>query len=886
MDIVEELKKDGLLLKTIPKKDQTTDICKIAIKQNPLALQFASRKCIDSTICLSAVKENGRVFRFIPKQIITEQMCILAIESEPELLNNIPEKFRTPQICIKALEKKVNVLSYVSQEQRYTLFNDKTEFALIERIVTYNPNWLIYMPNRSDVRKLCIDLMEKNFSIAQYMPQLVKESPSILNYQKRKGRIVYIDKYYNKDENTFCINIKVLYSNFIHESNENYLVAAKFYTFEEFYNFLDGKLDDAELREFDFDGIDLKKYNIVGAVINSSILSLQGLYNGDYYDTIKQNKENNENICVMKNELVLNKVIAYTKPVDDDGYAKIDYEQVPFFYVSDIHITHKVCKRFRDKGTKEEIRSYIKYLARKMVASIGTIPYGSYLLIAGDTSSRFEFLTIFYNELVLLWNPDKIIVIMGNHELWDPYIDMDENIEIYRRYFESIGIIFLQNALLYINNRMKSKIEEEQLLKLEIEDIREIVSHSSVTILGGIGFSGLNEKFNASNIKYGKSFDELSRKDALQKDITEAKRFNIIYTKILKAIPKNKVIVLTHAKKEDWNTDTHNKNWIYLNGHDHQNIFEISSEKTVYSDNQIGYRAKNIGLKYFYCDNCYDIFNYYQDGIYKITKEQYIEFSRGKMIQMSFKRDEGIIYMLKKHDSYMFLIYCEFNKRSRDKKLYLMNGGKLIGLRLNMLEDLTYYYDNMDKYIENVHQLLNRYTKGQTDLSSFVKKLGGSGKIHGCIVDIEKPNEWEGFSYCHLFINPTDGTVTPYYANDIKSRIIYKDFKTLLQDQDKCKLLLDNYLQIEKEIKTELPLVHYTGELKAWENENIKYLYDEGSYLYKISQIIKSLQYCTEKNIIRLWKEDLLNYDFVRRIINTNQIEELTDDRLIIDDAL
>lgn len=884
MDIAEELKKDGLLLKTVPKKDQTTDICKIAIKQNPLALQFASRKCIDSTICLSAVENDGRAFRFVPKQIITQQMCILAIESEPELLNNIPEKFRTSQICIKAIEKKVSVLSYVSQEQRYTLFNNQTELALIKRIVTYNQNWLIYMPNRSDVRKLCIDLMEKDFSLAQYMPNLVKESLSILNYQKRKGRVVYIDKYYNKDENTFCVNIKVLYSSCIRESNENYLVVAKFYTFDEFYNFLDGKLDDAELREYDFVEIDLKKYNIVGAVINSAVLSLQGLYNGNYYDAIKQKKENNENIGVIKNELALNKVLSYTKPVDEDGHAKIDYEQVPFFYVSDIHITHKVYNRFVDKGTKEEIRSYIKFLARKMVSSVGTIPYGSYLLIAGDTSSKFEFLTIFYNELVLLWNPDKIIVIMGNHELWDPYIDMDKNIEIYRRFFESIGIVFLQNALLYSNARMKSKIEEEQLLKLEIEDIREKVSHSSVAILGGIGFSGLNEKFNASNIKFGKSFDELSRKDALQKDITEAKRFNAIYTKILKAIPKNKVIVLTHAKKEDWNAVTHNKNWIYLNGHDHQNSFEISSEKTVYSDNQIGYRAKKVGLKYFYCDNCYDIFNYYQDGIYKITKEQYTEFNRGKMILMSFGRDEDIIYMLKKHDSYMFLIYCAFSKRSRQKKLYLMNGGKLIGLKHNMLEDLSYYYENMDKYIKNVDQLLNRYTKGQQAISSFVKKLGGSGKIHGCIVDIEKPDEWEGFSYCHLFVNPTDGTVTPYYANDIKSRMIYKDFKTLLQSQNKCERLLDNYLQIEKETRVELPLAQYTGELEEWENVN--YIYDEGNYLYKISRIIKSLQYCTEKKIIRLWNEELLNYAFVHRITNTSQIEELIDDRLIIDDAL
>ena len=36
MDITKELKKDGMLLKKIPKKEQTIDICKMAIRQNPL----------------------------------------------------------------------------------------------------------------------------------------------------------------------------------------------------------------------------------------------------------------------------------------------------------------------------------------------------------------------------------------------------------------------------------------------------------------------------------------------------------------------------------------------------------------------------------------------------------------------------------------------------------------------------------------------------------------------------------------------------------------------------------------------------------------------------------------------------------------------------------
>lgn len=59
---------------------------------------------------------------------------------------------------------------------------------------------------------------------------------------------------------------------------------------------------------------------------------------------------------------------------------------------------------------------------------------------------------------------------------------------------------------------------------------------------------------------------------------------------------------------------------------------------------------------------------------------------------------------------------------------------------------------------------------------------------------------------------------------------------------------------------------------------------ERAHYLYKISRIIKSLQYCAEKNIVRLWNEELLNYDFVNRIKQSNKIDEIVDDRLMIDE--
>jgi hypothetical protein len=146
---------------------------------------------------------------------------------------------------------------------------------------------------------------------------------------------------------------------------------------------------------------------------------------------------------------------------------------------------------------------------------------------------------------------------------------------------------------------------------------------------------------------------------------------------------------------------------------------------------------------------------------------------------------------------------------------------------------------------------------------------------------VEKPSNFEAYSYCHLFVNPIDGKVTPYFAYDVKSRIVYKDFKALLESQESCKLLQDNYTRHENGQNLNMPALQYSSQLEEWGDESS--LYDEGGYLYKISRIIKSLQYLTDKNIIRIWNLDLLNYDFVSHIKKASRIEDMIEDTLILD---
>lgn len=890
MDVnLKNLKKDGLLLKQINKKEQTPEMCKAAINQNPRALQYASRTCINSEICLAAVKKDGNVFRYVPSQFVTKKMCLFAVQADADLLNNVPDNWRTREICLLAVTKKPSTLYYIPNEMRYEILNEEVPAVLLKSIVEFNIKWLIYMPICRKGIFISLECIKKDFSASRYLPDGIKQNQEVLEYQKSQGKTDILSKQYNPETGLFTIKIKVVYDSrpsILDDSkliDNSYTIIMEFRNFDEFYSFLDGNLYDAELRTCKFKGIDLKKYNIEGAVIHQDVLAKQGLFDGSYFEGLKKRIEYIDLTEVEKNEICLLAGFNYPKPVDEDGYERFDNDHIPFFYVSDIHLCHKVLQKFKYRATKEEARSYVKFLARKMLESVGTVPYDSYLLIAGDTSSEFEIAKVFFEELVLFWKPKRIVVIPGNHELWDPWDEMENNIQVYREFFKGLGITFLQNDFLLVKNRNQQFIlNEDKILVLSEEQIRELAQECSIAILGGIGFSGLNDKYNAVNMPYGKSFTESgSSEEALQRDIYEAHRFDNLYRKLLLALPHNRVIVLTHMQKWDWNADSHNPNWIYVNGHNHQNYFDISSKKVVYADNQIGYKTAMIGLKYFYIDNEYDIFSYLKDGIHEITKSQYSDFNKGKLVQMSFRREDGQIYMIKKNGKYMFFLYCSYSKQSKNKYLYLLTGGRLGKLLRNSLEDLQYYYTTLDIYTENIHQLIDRYTGGQKEISQFVKGLGGSGKIHGCIVDVEKPGNFETFSYCHLFVNPTDGKVTPYFAYDMTSRIVYKDFKALLESQESCKLLQDNYTRNEKEQSLNLPTIQYSSHLEEWGDESS--IYDEGSYLYKISRIIKSLQYVAEKSIVRIWKEELLNYDFVSHIREANRIEDMIDDKLIVE---
>ena len=175
-------------------------------------------------------------------------------------------------------------------------------------------------------------------------------------------------------------------------------------------------------------------------------------------------------------------------------------------------------------------------------------------------------------------------------------------------------------------------------------------------------------------------------------------------------------------------------------------------------------------------------------------------------------------------------------------KLDLLVGGKLYKLSNN---NLDYYYDNMVNYSQIIKIKLKSYMDSLEKLSEEIESFCGDGKIHGCIVDIDY--------YNHVFLNPYDGTLTPYYALDTEYKYVYKNIRSLLSDkrQDLLKILDAKNNQDSSEFSLVLSraddLIIFSGSKLILSKEH-----------YKISGFIKALQYLINSNIIRIWLDDLL----------------------------
>lgn len=514
------------------------------------------------------------------------------------------------------------------------------------------------------------------------------------------------------------------------------------------------------------------------------------------------------------------------------------------YYISDIHLTHKLMRK--KAKTKEDIIYVIQRIIDDILKNIDTKWMYNTLLIGGDVSSEFTIFELFVDLLRKTIDEQMyqitVVFVLGNHELWNHEGNMISDIvRQYRDCITSKKMHLLNDEMLYIENENEvSYIDKNELLVSDTECLRARLRKARLILFGGIGFSGCNKEFNANDGIYNGTINR-------EQEISFSSEFCKLYDRVEEVLDDKCVIVFTHMNINDWKPYyvLHDK-WIYVSGHNHINYFYDDGSSRLYADNQIGYYNDRVQTKYFLMDNSYDWFNDYEDGIYEITKKDYIEFYRGKNIQMTFNRDVEIIYMLKRKGYYCFI------QKNHGGKLTMLNGGTLKKLTHR---DIEYYYQNMDAEIECIKTPLLKYQEYQNAISEEIKRLGGNGRIHGAIIDVDGkdiPGDLSSIAFNHVYVNPIDMTITPYYAIDMIDKYVYSSFQALLYD--KCPKLYDNYQKLLATGEKELIVVKPIKEDELM----VPPEYYPDTDIYKASRELRKMQKLN-LNILSTWIDNIPN---------------------------
>ena len=549
--------------------------------------------------------------------------------------------------------------------------------------------------------------------------------------------------------------------------------------------------------------------NISGIKVRSEVAKRLNLP----LNTFKIDKNNLvEFVQTQRYELETARELSMNQSIDEDSYDIISY-------VTDIHILHKFrvwnCETIEDAN----------YVMNSIAGEIGQ-DHQSIKLIGGDISSDFNAFKVFVKKLKEYNSVSKYFFTLGNHELW-PFegVEINDIVSKYKEFLSEFGMFLVHNNLYYYDENEILEISNEELTSISAKKLREKMRSARLVIFGGLGFAGRNDLFNANQGIYR---NIISR----EQEIKESNIFEKLYIKVANSLYDKNVIVLTHMPMKDWSNKKICRGFVYINGHNHKNFFKDDGIERIYSDNQIGYKQKEVHMKHLSINRDYDWFSDYGDGIYEISKNDYENFYRGIRERLSFNRQFKKLYMLKRNGIYMFIMV------SPKGTIQILNGGAIKNASGHSLE---YFYENLITYANSIKMYLSHYDKFQKEVSKEIKSIGGDGRIHGTIIDLD--------FYNHIYINPLDGTITPYFAYSMTEKYVYENLLSLLKYE--CPKMFLNYKNkvkingLKKALgvkKTSLPITKTCHYVTSTE-------------MYRVSRIIRGLQFTTRYNIIRFWND-------------------------------
>lgn len=826
-------------LSNIPKAIQTEEMVLLALEnEEPYAtpvLKYTAKRLKTDEMCDKAVAANVLNFIYTPEEYRTAERCFEAVSrdtgevtGERALLSAVPEKVLNGafggEIYATAVAANWRSLSFVPKEYiSPKLLMDAAE-AIPEGYSLCDVSY--YFPRKKLTKTLCVAIMRRTGKGYDSLPPRFKKDKDVIDAAMSS------------------------YPDVVMELTDEQLTEERLRRALELDNTLFHRLSDEILDRF---GIEHPANETQAKDAASSLPEIRAV------------------------ELELPEVpgtslvtTASSLPVLYDLTAGDNIPNIgKFFYITDLHLESQLGLTGM---TVDEIKGNVAQKVDEMLGGLSKEDMADgVLLVGGDVADSEEVAKIFFDAVFFHFH-GPIIFVLGNHELWDgcTYANgkscqkrsIDEVVTAYKQFnktkfgFEA-KMYCLENEVLvcYKNSMYQNSDEfgvgrktagmprgglcvltEEMLLNTSTDDLREFFDECSMIVLGGLGFCGLNPRYNADT---GLFRDRVSREE----DVERSKRFRAVYDRVVSCADNKRVVVLTHTQTEDWTTDAPHPNWVYVNGHTHQNgLVKTEDGVTVLYDNQVGYKPKKWHLNQFSLERYYDPFEAWADGIYRITPQQYMDFNAGRGIQMEYFRQQGDIYALKQKGIYMFMLQHGIG-------LYLLRGGQ----KLNLFHGLEYYAANLEKYVEKIRAAFRPYRNALDKIAAEVKRFGGSGYVHGSIVDID--------FYNHIYLDPFDGYLMPYFAFDVTGRREFHSVQELLESSPVPALGSDGkplLLAYTKLLDAGgISILAPTVKEDALAVVPMEVL-DENN-IYAPSRVMKSIQYLLDKGVVRVWNDAVLS---------------------------
>jgi len=826
-------------LSNIPKAIQTEEMVLLALEnEEPYAtpvLKYTAKRLKTDEMCDKAVAANVLNFIYTPEEYRTAERCFEAVSrdtgevtGERALLSAVPEKVLKGafggEIYATAVAANWRSLSFIPKEYiSPKMLMDAAE-AIPEGYSLCDVTW--YFPRQKLTKALSVAIMRRSGEGYDSLPPRFKKDKDVIDAAMSS------------------------YPDVVMELTEEQLTEERLRRALELDNTLFHRLSDEILDRF---GIEHPANETQAKDAASSLPEIRAV------------------------ELELPEVpgtsLATTASALPVLYDLTAGDNIPnigkFFYITDLHLESQLGLTGM---TTDEIKGKVAQKVDEMLGGLSKEDMADgVLLVGGDVADSEEVAKIFFDAVFFHFH-GPIIFVLGNHELWDgcTYANgkscqkrsIDEVVTAYKQFnktkfgFEA-KMYCLENEVLvcYKNSMYQNSDEfgvgrktagmprgglcvltEEMLLNTSTDDLREFFDECSMIVLGGLGFCGLNPRYNADT---GLFRDRVSREE----DVERSKRFRAVYDRVVSCADNKRVVVLTHTQTEDWTTDAPHPNWVYVNGHTHQNgLVKTEDGVTVLYDNQVGYKPKKWHLNQFSLEQYYDPFEAWADGIYRITPQQYMDFNAGRGIQMEYFRQQGDIYALKQKGIYMFMLQYGLG-------LYLLRGGQ----KLNVFHGLEYYAANLEKYVEKIQAAFRPYRNALDKIAAEVKRFGGSGYVHGSIVDIDY--------YNHIYLDPFDGYLMPYFALDVTDRREFRSVRELLESSPFPALGSDGTPMLSAYTKLldagGVSILAPTVKEAALAVVPMEVL-DEKN-IYAPSRVMKSIQYLLDKGVVRVWNDAVLS---------------------------